>query len=413
MGWGRLFDARDARVRMALLDLSGLCYLLFVPHSASVPTPTQWTLAVAAFAVALVAYRRPVVNLVAQTALLAVAIHLVDDFTINQVGASWALLEVTMLAGRVRTIWLAAGLLTVVELTASIGDPLRQVASGVVGLGLEVGVPVLLGLVIRANRELGRQALERALAEQRRRESEGRAARADERAAIARELHDVVAHHVASMVLRVGVARHVLTDLDPRVGEVFDDVHGTGTAALSELRGLVAVLRDPDGVRGDAALTAIEPSALPTALGAAVDRARQGGITVEADVDAAIGSLDAVRGLAVLRLTQEALTNVARHAGTSARARLVVAVRDGAVHWEVTDDGGGVDGDRASTPVPAGGGHGVTGMAERVEVLGGRLEAGPTGTGWRVRTVLPNTRPAESPPRARTVPPGTPTRRPV
>jgi signal transduction histidine kinase len=215
------------------------------------------------------------------------------------------------------------------------------------------------------------------------------------------------------MVLRVGVARHVLTDLDPRVGEVFDDVHGTGTAALSELRGLVAVLRDPDGVRGDAALTAIEPSALPSALGAAVDRARQGGITVEADVDAAIGSLDAVRGLAVLRLTQEALTNVARHAGTSARARLVVAVRDGAVHWEVTDDGGGVDGDRASTPVPPGGGHGVTGMTERVEVLGGHLEAGPTGTGWRVRTVLPNTRPAESPPRARTAPPGTPIRRPA
>ncbi|MGV9213918.1 sensor histidine kinase [Micromonospora sp. RB23] len=411
--WGRLFDARDARVRMALLDLSGLGYLLFVPHSASVPSPAQWTLAVAAFAVAVVAYRRPVVNLVAQTALLAVAICLVDDITINQVGASWALLEVTMLAGRARTIWLAAGLLTVVDLTDSIGDPLRQVASGVVGLGLEVGVPVLLGLVIRGNRELGRQALERALAEQRRRESEGRAARADERATIARELHDVVAHHVASMVLRVGVARHVLTDLDPRVGEVFDDVHGTGTAALSELRRLVAVLRDPDGVRGDAALTAIEPSALPSALGAAVDRARQAGIVVEADVDAAIGSLDAVRGLAVLRLTQEALTNVARHAGTSARARLVVAVRDGAVHWEVTDDGGGPDGDRASTAVPAGGGHGVTGMTERVEVLGGRLEAGPTGTGWRVRTVLPNTLPADSPPRARAAPAGTPTRRPA
>src|SRR6185312_8076369 len=117
----------------------------------------------------------------------------------------------------------------------------------------------------RTNRELGRQAVERALAEQRRRESESRAARADERSAIARELHDVVAHHVASMVLRVGVARHVLTDLDPRVDEVFDDVHGTGTAALAELRRLVAVLRNPDGVRGDAALTAIEPSALPSA----------------------------------------------------------------------------------------------------------------------------------------------------
>ncbi|MEU4551809.1 sensor histidine kinase [Micromonospora violae] len=386
MSWpGRLFDMRDTLVRMVVLDLAGLCYLLVVPHSASTPTTTQWILAVVAFAVALAMHRRPVVNLVAQAALLAVAISLVDDFTINQVGASWALLEVTMRARRPRTIWLSSALLVVVDLTDSIGDPPLRFASGVVGLALEVGVPVLLGLVIRANRELGRQAVERALAEQRQHESESRAARADERSAIARELHDVVAHHVASMVLRVGVARHVLTDLDPRVDEVFDDVHGTGTAALAELRRLVAVLRNPDGVRGDAALTAIEPSALPAAIGASIDRARQAGVTVEADLDPAIGSLDAVRGMAVLRLTQEALTNVAKHAGTSALAHLVVAVRDGSVHWEVTDNGrGGVP-----AGVPAGGGHGLTGMRERVEVLGGRLEAGPSGSGWRVRTVLP------------------------
>lgn len=386
MGWvGRLFDARDTLARMLLLDLSGLGYLVFGARGHDAPTTTQWVLALVAFGTALACHRRPLVNLVAQAALLAVAFPLVDDTTINQVGASWALLELTMWAGRPRTIWLAAGLLAAVDLTDSIGDPVRRLLSGVFGLTVEVGVPLLLGLVIRTTRELARQAEERAAAEQRRRESESRAARADERSAIARELHDVVAHHVASMVLRVGVARHVLPDLDPRVSEVFDDVHGTGTAALNDLRRLVAVLRDPDGVRGDAALTAIEPGALPAALDAAVDRARQAGITVEADVDPGVGSLDAVRGQAVLRLTQEALTNVAKHAGTAARARLAVAVVDGAVHWEVSDDG------RGSVPaaVPAGGGHGLTGMRERVEVLGGRLEAGPTGAGWRVRTVLP------------------------
>ncbi|MEU5909436.1 histidine kinase [Micromonospora sp. NPDC047527] len=407
MGWaGRLFDARDTLVRTVLLDLSGVGYLVFGTQAGHPPTGTQWILAVAAFGVALLLHRRPVVNLVVQTALLAVAICLVDDIMINQVGASWALLEVTMRARRARTIWLAATLLAVVDLTDSIGDPPGKVASGVVGLALEVGVPVLLGLVIRTNRELSRQAVERTVAEQRRRESEGRAARADERSAIARELHDVVAHHVASMVLRVGVARHVLTDLDPRVDEVFDDVHGTGSAALSELRRLVAVLRDPDGVRGDAALTAIEPSALPAALGATVDRARRAGITVQADIDPAVGSLDAVRGLAVLRLTQEALTNVARHAGPSALAQLVVAVQDGAVHWEVTDDGRGSGRGGRPAVVPDGGGHGITGMRERVEVLGGRLEVGPTDTGWRVRAVLPHVgaasaagKPVVSPPR--------------
>ncbi|MDG4781925.1 histidine kinase [Micromonospora sp. WMMD961] len=413
MSWlARLFDLRDTLVRMVLLDLTGLCYLLVVPHSTSTPTTTQWVLAVPAFAVALAAHRRPVVNMVAQAALLAVAISLIDDFTINQVGASWALFEMTMRARGPRAIWLATALLVVVDLTDSIGDPPRRFASGVVGLAAEVGLPVLLGLVIRANRELSRQALERALAEQRQHESESRAARADERSAIARELHDVVAHHVASMVLRVGVARHVLNDPDPRVGEVFDDVHGTGTAALAELRRLVAVLRNPDGVRGDAALTAIEPSALPAAIGASIDRARQAGVTVEADLDSAIGSLDAVRGMAVLRLTQEALTNVAKHAGTSALAHLVIAVRDGSVHWEVTDNGrGGVP-----AGVPAGGGHGITGMRERVEVLGGRLEAGPTGTGWRVRTVLPATAAdpsARSLPRNRPAPAGTPASEPA
>ncbi|MEV0809817.1 histidine kinase [Micromonospora sp. NPDC050200] len=416
MGWvGRLFDARDTLARMLLLDLSGVGYLVFGTQAGRSPTVTQWILAATAFAVALGFHRRPLGNLVGQAALLAVAIQVIDDTTINQVGASWALLELAMWAPRPRVIWLAAGLLATVDLTNSIGDPFRRILSGVFGLTVEVGVPLLLGLVIRTTRELARQAEERAAAEQRRRESESRATRADERSAIARELHDVVAHHVASMVLRVGVARHVLTDLDPRVGEVFDDVHGTGSAALADLRRLVAVLRDPDGVRGDAALTAIEPSALPAALGAAVDRARQAGVTVEADIDPAVGALDAVRGLAVLRLTQEALTNVAKHAGTSALARLSVSVVDGAVHWEVSDNGRGW----VPAELPSGGGHGITGMRERVEVLGGRLEAGPTGAGWRARTVLPAAvsasaptasplppavTPAPSPPREREAP---------
>ncbi|SCG37329.1 sensor histidine kinase [Micromonospora humi] len=386
MGWvGRLFDARDTLARMLLLDLSGVGYLVIGAHGRPAPTATQWWLAVAAFAVALLCHRRPLLNLMIQSALLVAALPLVDDVTINQVGASWALLELTMRASRPRTFWLAAGLVATIDVSRVIGAPVRQALTGVFGLAVTVGLPLLLGLVVRTTRELGRQAEERAAAEQHRRESESRAARADERSAIARELHDVLAHHVASMVLRVGVARHVLPDLDPRVGAVFDDVHTTGTAALTDLRRLVAVLREPDGVRGDAALTVIEPAALPAALGAAVDRARQAGVVVEADVDAAVGTLDAVRGQAVLRLTQEALTNVAKHAGAAARARLTVSMVDGAVHWAVSDDGRGA----APAGVPSGGGHGLVGMRERVEVLGGRLEAGPTETGWQVRTVLP------------------------
>jgi signal transduction histidine kinase len=386
MSWlGRLFDARDSFVRLLLVDLSGVGYLLFGTQAGRAPTGPQWTLAVIAFVGMLAFHRNPLINLLVQTALLGIAFCVIDDTMINQVGASWALLELTMWTRRPRTIWLATGLLIAVYLADSIGDQMINVAAAIFGLGVVVGLPLLLGLVIRTTRELGRQAEQRAAEEQRRLESENRAARADERAAIARELHDVVAHHVASIVLRIGVARHVLPDVDPRVAEVFDDVHGTGTTALADLRKLVALLRHPDGVRRDAALTAIDPAALPAALGAAVDTARRSGLAVESDVAPSVGSLDAVRALAVLRLTQEALTNVAKHAGTSARARLTVAVVDNEVRWEVADDGG----DAGARDLPAGGGHGITGMRERVDVLGGRLEAGPVDGGWRVRTVLP------------------------
>ena len=386
MGWvRRLFDRRDTWVRLLLLDLSGVSYLVFGEHEQRV-TAGQVVLAVAAFVLILACSRWPRVNLLVQAVLLGVAFVQLDDPTINQVGASWALAELVIWAVRPRVFWSAAGLLAAVYLALSVLPSPGPLRDDLLGLTVPIGLPLLIGLVVRTSRELGVEERRRIVEQQRRRDSESRAARADERSAIARELHDVVAHHVASMVLRAGVARHVLPGLDPRAAEVLDDVHRTGTAALADLRRLVAVLRDPEAVRGAAGLTAIDPGALPEALGAAVDTARRGGLTVEADVDEAVGGLDAVRGLAVLRLTQEALTNVAKHAGPGARARLRVAVQDDSVSWEVTDDGGGGG---APPEPPPGGGHGLTGMRERVAVLGGELSAGPSGTGWRVGTVLP------------------------
>ncbi len=403
MGWlGRLFDRRDTWVRLVLLDLSGVSYLLFGGDIERVTTTTQWVLAIIAFVTMVALSRHPAINLVVQTALLAVAFILIDDATINVVGSSWALGELVVWAAGTRLYVLGIALLTGVHLALDVLPGDGRLRSEIFALIIPIGIPVLLGLVVRTSRELGSQARQRVVEEQLRRESESRAARADERSAIARELHDVVAHHVASMVLRVGVARHVLPGLDPKVASVLDDVHGTGTAALADLRRLVAVLRDPGEVRDAAAFTAIDPGALPDALGAAVDTARRAGLTVEAEIDEAVGAIDAVRGLAVLRLTQEALTNVAKHAGPSAHARLRVTVEDDNVTWEVADDGGaGRTGNNAPpqvfwSSVPSGGpgigsghSHGIVGMRERVEVLGGVLSVGPDGRGWRVGTVLP------------------------
>ncbi|BEL12248.1 sensor histidine kinase [Actinoplanes sichuanensis] len=364
---------------MLLLILSGVAYLLVICGTQTPPTGPQWVLAGLAFASGILLHRRQPINLLVQTFFFGVALATLEDSTINQVGTAWALGELAFWAPRFWFVAAGAGLVSAVYL--AFGLPGSGVGAGeaLVGLGTSLGLPILLGIVGRTTHELGLQAARRA-------ESEQRAARSDERAAIARELHDVVAHHIASVVLRVGVARHVLPDLDPLVTAVFDDVHRTGTEALTDLRQLVAVLRDPEGVRGDAALTAIEPSALPAALAGAVEKARLAGVIVEAEIDPAIGSLDAVRGLAVLRLTQEALTNVAKHAGPAATAALRVARSDSGVEWAVSDDGGVPAGPR---DVPLGGGHGITGMRERVEVLGGTLTAGPQGKGWRVSTVLP------------------------
>jgi signal transduction histidine kinase len=380
MGWaGRLFNARETLPRMLLLILSGVAYLLVICGTQTPPTGPQWVLAGLAFASGILLHRRQPVNLLVQTVFFGVGLVILEDPTINQVGTAWALGELAFWAPRLWFVAAGAGLVATVYLALGLPGSGVGVTEGLVGLGTSLGLPILLGTVGRTTHELGLQAARRA-------ESEQRAARADERSAIARELHDVVAHHIASVVLRVGVARHVLPGLDPRVTDVFDDVHRTGTEALADLRQLVAVLRDPEGVRGDASLTAIEPSALPAALSGAVEKARLAGVIVEAEIDPAVGALDAVRGLAVLRLTQEALTNVAKHAGPSATALLRVRMSGSDVDWAVSDDGGVPAGPRE---VPPGGGHGLTGMRERAEVLGGVLTAGPDGKGWRVGTVLP------------------------
>jgi signal transduction histidine kinase len=376
----RMFDDRYAWLRLTLLGLSGIGYLL-LREPADPYAPIDWAFAVAALALCPVAVRWPLAGGLASALVFGLAACFGQaDPVVPEVGATWIVLELVL-----RTPPRRAALGVAVLVLAHLADAVDELPGGLLtwlyGVAITVGVPLLIGLNVRASRQLAQQAEQRVAVE-------AHAARTSERVAIARELHDLVAHHVASMVLRVGVARHVLRDTDARVAEVFDDLHASGTTALADLRRLVAVLRNPATVVDGSAYLPIEPSALPDALRTTVDRAVKTGLTVDAAIDPALAKLDAVRGLAVLRLTQEGLTNVAKHAGPAARARLRVSMVDDAVHWEITDDGGGA---RVTDAEP---GHGLTGMRERVEVLGGRLAAGPTGTGWRLQTVLPaGTRP--------------------
>jgi signal transduction histidine kinase len=128
----------------------------------------------------------------------------------------------------------------------------------------------------------------------------------------------------------------------------------------------------------------LDPTDLPDLLHQAVARSRNAGLSLAAAVDPTVAGLDAVRGLALLRVVQEGLTNVLKHAGPEASATVTVqATTDGTVRVDIADDGS------AAARQPATGGHGLLGLRERVQLLGGEFEAGPGLPGWRIQAVLP------------------------
>ncbi|SNT49215.1 Signal transduction histidine kinase [Asanoa hainanensis] len=265
---------------------------------------------------------------------------------------------------------------------APLQPPFFFVVTGVIAS--LIGAPILLGLHLKAARLATAEAQQRAIELEQRQESEKAMVRATERTAIARELHDIVVHHVASIVLRVGVARHLDPRADPETAAALDDVHATGTAALADLRRLVAVLRDPATLDEEAHAPLLDPGDLPDLLHQAVARSRNAGLSLDASVDPTVARLDAVRGLALLRVVQEGLTNVLKHAGPRATAMVTVsATADGAVRIDIADDG------HPAAARPASGGHGLLGLRERIDLLGGQFDAGPAASGWRVQAVLP------------------------
>jgi signal transduction histidine kinase len=240
---------------------------------------------------------------------------------------------------------------------------------------LLLATPKLAGDAVRARR-LRLETLEArvGLAEQ-----ETRRRVAEERLRIAREVHDVVGHGLATITLRAGVADR-LADRDPaEVRAALRAIRHVSKESLAELSALLGVLRGEGEEAGERA-----PAPDLRALPRLVDGLREAGMDVALEVEAGeTPVVPEVVAAAGYRIVQEALTNVARHAGPDARARVRLARRDGVVEVEVRDDGRG-----AADPVRPGGG--LTGMRERAAALGGRLEAGgaPSG-GFRVWASLP------------------------
>jgi signal transduction histidine kinase len=249
-------------------------------------------------------------------------------------------------------------------------------------VGAFVATSLVFGILWTIAFALGRkfqeadEAKERAARAEREREERARSAVTEERARIARELHDVVGHSVSVMTVQASAVRRLLRPEQQREREALLIVEQTGREALAEMRRMVGVLRRPE----EAPALAPQPSL--EHLDQLVAKAREAGLAVELRVEGEPVQLAAGLDLTAYRLIQEGLTNSLKHARAQ-RAEVVVRYSDGHVELNVSDDGRGVgSGD--------GGGHGLVGMRERVSVYGGELEAGPRPEGgYRLRAKLP------------------------
>jgi signal transduction histidine kinase len=240
-------------------------------------------------------------------------------------------------------------------------------------------VEVLSDLVVTlgAPLVLGRMTFNRRRRVVRDRELAARDAVAAERAAIARELHDVVAHHMSVMVVQAGAARAV-GDFDPAAAsDALRQIESSGRTGLAEMRRLLGILKAEDDGDGRT------PQPGLADLGELLDAMRATGLAVEAVVEGSSRSLPPGVDLSAYRIVQEALTNALRHAG-GASARVLVRYEPNALELEIADDGPGPP-DGAPTR-----GHGLIGMRERAQLFGGAFEAGPRpGGGFLVRARLP------------------------
>jgi signal transduction histidine kinase len=229
-----------------------------------------------------------------------------------------------------------------------------------------------LGEIVRTRRQLRQAERDRAAQVEHEREESGRRRIAAERVRIARELHDSLGHALVAINVRAGVARHLG---DPEsAATALADIQGVSSEALGDLRGTLDLLHE----NGELAPT--RPNQGLDGVPELVENLRAGGVAAEAHLE--LGSAEIPRSLAqaAYRIVQESFTNILRHAD-AARATLEVRVISRRLEIEILDDG-----DAAAPVVP---GHGLRGMAERAEALGGHVEAGPAEHGWLVRAELP------------------------
>ncbi|MCB5181831.1 sensor histidine kinase [Streptomyces antimicrobicus] len=289
-----------------------------------------------------------------------------------------------------RHVLAAAGVTVAVWFHHAMGT---RAMSAPVALGQTVLVVLLawgFGFTLRRLAERNAQ-LDRLTA--RLRAEEGARARhavTEERLRIARELHDVVAHHLSVVALQSGVARMVFDSDADTARTALRTIEDTSRQTLEEMRGLLQVLRvSPDGTEAVAGPADGSGSGLG-ALDDLTARMSAAGLVVRTETDGTPVRLAPGPDLCAYRIVQEALTNVLKHAGPGSRVGIALGYGTGALTVAVTDDGG-PEPAAAAPPAPGTGtGHGLIGMRERVKLYGGTFQAGPRPAGgYAVRFSLP------------------------
>ncbi len=254
-----------------------------------------------------------------------------------------------------------------------VGDANAQGTSvelGDIGFGtLFVGTPWAAGVAIRLRRERERTLV-----------VESEAAIARERARIARELHDVVSHAISVTVLQARGGRAMIGRDEEAVRDALDAIEQTNTAALSDMRRLLAVLRDTDSDAGDGRAA---PQPTLANLERLVEQVRRAGLPIDLSITGEPGPVPPGVDLSAYRIVQESLTNVMKHSGEGATATVTIAYSADDLRVTVADDGRGA-------AAPNGSGHGLAGIRERVAVVGGTMVAEPAAAGgFEVRARLP------------------------
>ena len=277
----------------------------------------------------------------------------------------------------------ASGTLVVVGLVAGTGPGLFHLVF--VGWA---GAAVFLGDALRSRRQSVAALEERARHLQQSRDEEARRRVAEERLRIARDLHDSVAHSMATINVQAGAAAHVIDRHPDRAKEALTVVQQASREVLDELTALLGLLRLDQEEQAERV-----PTPGLDQLGRLAESARLAGLQVTLDVRRDTTDLPQPVTVAAYRIVQESLTNVARHAGASAHVTVVVD-DDGAggLCVEVVDDGAGAPAGPASSPGngPPGAGVGLLGMRERADATGGTVAAGPRpGGGFAVRATWP------------------------